>query len=98
MGEITGKILYERIETRAKEVGFKDITELCKATGASRSALSDLNCGRSERISAKTMIKLAPALNVSADFFTLENPDKEKVLTQEDEHEIENGAPDEKSI
>ena len=64
-----GPILYEKINTRCRECGFKNITELCAATGASRSTLSELHNGRSDSLNMLTIRKLAPVLHVTPEFF-----------------------------
>ena len=84
MDEITINPLFSKIEERAKEVGFKDITALCAASKASRGALTDLKYGRTKNLSVKTIAKLAPALNVSIEFFAnecTEYEQKEKPTT-----------------
>lgn len=57
---------YEYIESLCKEKGIT-VTELCRRTGASRSALSDLKRGRSFVLSAKTMRLIADYFGVSTD-------------------------------
>ena len=78
MDEITINPLFSKIEDRAKEVGFKDITALCAASKASRGALTDLKYGRTKGLSLKTIEKLSPALNVSMEFFASGDVDTKK--------------------
>lgn len=80
MYEVTGKEMYDRIEKRALLMNYKDITELCRDSGASRGALSDLKYGRSESLSMKTMTKLAKALKVSVSFFTTPEGNTDAVI------------------
>lgn len=65
---------YERIEALCRERGIT-VTELCRQTGASRSALSDLKRGRSLFLSTKTMQLIAEYFGVSvADILDAETP------------------------
>lgn len=57
---------YDYIESLCRENGIT-VTELCRRTGASRSALSDLKRGRSIVLSAKTMRLIADYFGVSTD-------------------------------
>lgn len=84
MDEFTINPLFSKIEERAKEVGFKDITALCAASKASRGALTDLKYGRTKDLSVKTIEKLAPALQVSIEFFASGGAEsqKEKLTTE----------------
>ena len=59
--------LYSHIETMAKERGYKNITELCKAAGVPRSNMTELKKGRSKSISFETAAKFARVLGVSFD-------------------------------
>ena len=58
--------LYKRIETMCKDKGV-NITEMCKASGASRGSLTDLKMGRTTGLSASTLSKIAAFLDVSVD-------------------------------
>lgn len=59
--------LYNRIEAlcKAREIS---ITDMCRESGASRGALSDLKTGRKESLSAKTLAKIAAYFDVTVDF------------------------------
>lgn len=57
--------LYERIESLAKEHGFKTMSALCKESGVSRAAMTELKMGRSKDISKPNAQKIADALGVS---------------------------------
>lgn len=46
MDNLTGRALYVHIEAVAKLHGYRDISDLCRKSGASRGALSDLNNGK----------------------------------------------------
>lgn len=46
--------LYNYIEETAKDHGYKNITEYCKATGIPRATMSELKAGRTKKLSAKT--------------------------------------------
>ena len=93
MGKTDINPLYLKIENRARELGYKDVTALCAASGASRGALSDLKCGRTKDLSMKTISKIAPLLSVGVDFFSIaEQPETEDkkapALTKKDERDI----------
>lgn len=60
--------LYEFIETLAKEKGFKNITEFCRVSEIPRATMSELKAGRTKRLSAETLAKIASNLNVSVDY------------------------------
>ena len=59
--------LYNRIDELCKARGT-NITALCKKAGVSRSALSELNAGRSKTLTVTTAQKIADALEVSLNF------------------------------
>lgn len=58
--------LYNRIDALCKARGVT-VTRMCKESGASRSALGDLNTGRSETLSTKTLSTIADYFGVSID-------------------------------
>ena len=58
--------LYKRIEAMCKERGA-NVTEMCRASGASRGSLTDLKKGRTTGLSASTLSKIAAYLEVSVD-------------------------------
>lgn len=61
--------LYLKIEEKALEEGFSNMTDLCRKSGASRGAMTDLKYCRSGTLSQKTIFALSSALKVSASFF-----------------------------
>lgn len=58
--------LYNRIEALCAARGIT-ITKMCRESGASRSALGDLNSGRSETLSTKTLSLIADYFGVTID-------------------------------
>lgn len=60
--------LYARIEKIAAEQGYKNITELCKASGVPRATLTDLKYNRTNDLSSKNLTKLSAAFNLSTDY------------------------------
>lgn len=60
--------LYERIETRSKEMGFKNVSELCIASGVPRSTLTELKKGRTSSISLATALKFSKTLDCSVEY------------------------------
>ena len=60
--------LYVRIEKIAAERGYKNITELCKASGVPRATLTDLKYNRTNDLSSKNLTKLSAAFNLSTDY------------------------------
>lgn len=60
--------LYTRIEKIAAERGYKNITELCKASGVPRATLTDLKYNRTNDLSSKNLTKLSAAFNLSTDY------------------------------
>lgn len=77
--------LYKRIEKFGKEQGYKNMTVLCKAAGVPRSAMSELNSGRSKDISKPNAEKFAILLGKSLD--EIYGREKEKPVTESDELE-----------
>lgn len=61
--------LYLKIEEKALEEGFSNMTDLCRKSGASRGAMTDLKYCRSGTLSQKTIFALSSALKVSVSFF-----------------------------
>lgn len=61
--------LYLKIEEKALEEGFSNMTDLCRKSGASRGDMTDLKYCRSGTLSQKTIFALSSALKVSASFF-----------------------------
>ena len=60
--------LYEYIERLAKSKGFKNITEFCRVADIPRATMSELKAGRTKRLSAETLSKIAAHLNVPVDY------------------------------
>lgn len=60
--------LYTRIEKIAAERGYKNITELCKASGVPRATLTDLKYNRTNDLSSKNLTKLSAAFNLPTDY------------------------------
>lgn len=60
--------LYTRIEKIAEERGYKNITELCKASGVPRATLTDLKYNRTNDLSSKNLTKLSAAFNLPTDY------------------------------
>lgn len=56
--------LYEYIENRAKEHGYKNITDFCKATKISRATMSELKAGRTKQLSPKTASIISSVLGI----------------------------------
>lgn len=58
--------LYDRIEElcRSRKV---NITEMCKASGASRGSLTDLKMGRTKKLSTDSLSKIAEYFGISTD-------------------------------
>lgn len=86
------KDLFDHIEYLAKQHGFKNISELCAASGASRGSLTDLKMGRKKTLSTNTLSKIANCLNLSIDEVggrtEPQAQKKEPILTQKDERDI----------
>ena len=68
--------LYNRIEFLCDSRGI-NITKMCKESGASRGALSDLKMGRTKSLSSDTLNRIANYFGVSVDYL-LGNEEKEK--------------------
>ena len=59
--------LYEKIQELCKENKI-NITIMCKETGVGRSTISELKKGRTKKLSAGNLTKLAEFFNVSMDY------------------------------
>lgn len=75
-------VLYNRIDDLCKKNRIT-VTLMCKDTGISRAALSDLKFGRSQTLSIATINKVAKYFNVSVD--DLLNPKKSYALGETDD-------------
>ena len=69
--------LYERIERLCLLKGV-NITDMCKASGASRGSLTDLKKGRKKTLKAETLSKIATYFEVSVDYLLTGEETKEK--------------------
>jgi len=78
--------LYNRIESLAKERGYKNISELCAASGASRGSLTDLKKGRKQTLSTPTFEKLSSALGLTIN--EIINDKKTPAIESDDERSI----------
>lgn len=56
--------LYNYIENRVKEHGYKNITDFCKATKISRATMSELKAGRTKQLSPKTASIISSVLGI----------------------------------
>ena len=74
--------LYSRIESLCKE-RKTNITEMCRASGASRGSLSDLKMGRTNGLNTNTLERISSYLGVSMDYLLgkedEKKPDDQKV-------------------
>ena len=61
--------LYLKIEEKALEVGFPNMTDLCRKSGVSRGSMTDLKYCRSATLSQKAISALSFALKVPVSFF-----------------------------
>lgn len=73
--------LYERIENLCALKGV-NITDMCKASGASRGSLTDLKKGRKKTLKAETLAKIASFFEVSVDYLLTGEQQKEKAPTK----------------
>lgn len=78
--------LYSRIEELCKERGT-NITEMCRASGASRGSLTDLKKGRTSGLNTGTLEKLSSYFGVSVDY--LLGNEQQKTPTPEGERNYE---------
>lgn len=76
--------LYERIDTLCKENGT-NITQMCKAAGVQRSALSDFKSGKNKTISFSNLQKIADYFNMTVDELVNGNSKKSLNISSEDE-------------
>ena len=60
--------LYNRIAELRKARGIKNDTEMCRLSGLSRGALTDLKNGRIKSLSSESLRKLSDLFDVSTDF------------------------------
>lgn len=60
-------VLYDKIAALCNQRGIS-ITTMCKDSGASRAAISDLKMGRSKTLSSATLTKIAAYFGVSVDY------------------------------
>lgn len=56
--------LYDYIEQKAKEAGYKNITEFCKSAEIPRATMSELKAGRTKQLSAKTATAVSNKLRI----------------------------------
>lgn len=56
--------LYKYIDDRAKEHGYKTMTDFCKAANISRATMSELKAGRTKQLSAKTSAIISNILGI----------------------------------
>ena len=75
-------ILYDKIASLCSRKGVS-ITTMCKKSGVSRAAISDLRMGRSKTLSSATLSKIATYFGVSVDYL-LGNEQKEKPVVDSD--------------
>lgn len=78
--------MYKIIEQLCQEKGIRP-GKLCTELGISRGTLSDLNNGRTRRLSANNMEKIAAYFGVSTDYL-LGNPQNTKAPTENGERVI----------
>ena len=71
--------LYETIEGLCRRDGVS-VTEMCKASGASRASLTDLKMGRKQSLSAATLSKIGRYFGVSLDYL-MGRTDVREILT-----------------
>ena len=74
--------LYQTIEHLCAKRGV-NITQMCKAAGVPRSALSDYKAGRIKSLSTDKLTKIADYFNVSVDY--LLGNEKKPAATEDDE-------------
>ena len=75
--------LYTKISQLCDEANI-NITRMCKDTGVSRGALSDLKIGRTKSLSSSTLQKIASYFNLSVDYFLGANNTIKKTIKKED--------------
>lgn len=74
--------VYNRIEKICRENGI-NITQMCKAAGVPRSALSDFKAGRKQTISIINLEKIASYFNVSIDYLLGKTDEKKETALTE---------------
>ncbi len=74
--------IYNRIEGICKERGM-NITQMCKAAGVPRSALSDYKAGRKQTISILNLEKIASFFEVSIDYLLGKTDEKKEAALDE---------------
>lgn len=74
-------VLYDKIAALCNQRGVS-ITTMCKDSGASRAAISDLKMGRSKTLSSATLTKIAAYFSISVDYL-LGNEETEKPAASE---------------
>lgn len=80
--------LYKNIETLCIR-NKTNITVMCKESGASRGALSDLKVGRTQKLSTDTLTKIADYFGVSVDYLLgKENTKKAPAKQEPDDEDI----------
>lgn len=70
--------LYKTIHSLCEREGIKDGT-LCANIGIRRSFLSELKSGRTKKLSAETLSKIAAYFNVTVDYLLSEQNEKPEV-------------------
>lgn len=56
--------LYNYIESKAKEAGYKNMTEFCKSASIPRATMSELKAGRTKSLSGKTAASISNSLDI----------------------------------
>ena len=79
--------LYDRIDSLCKEKGT-NITQMCKAAGVPRSALSEYKAGRNKTISFANLQKIADFFNMTVDGLVNGQENKKESLPQTEEDEL----------
>ena len=81
--------MYDIIASLCLENGNISISKMCKDTGISRGALTDLKMGRTKSFSIETISKIAEYFGVSTDYIAGKTDKKSKpALTKKDEPDI----------
>ena len=79
--------LYNTIAELCKKRDIT-VTELCRASGVSRAALSDLKMERKKSLSTKSLSKIADYLHVPMEYLLGMEQKQAPVLTPKDERDI----------
>lgn len=77
--------MYQLIESLCKAKG-KNVTEMCRETGISRSALSELKADRTKQLTNKYLPTVAAYCNVSVDYL-LGNQEKPAAVLDDELNE-----------